>query len=365
MSTSAIATTLPMPDMETPFGSRARYFAACLGLLLGCAILFILELTIGSVHVPLSQVLRALTGAEVDRAAWSQIVLLFRMPRAVNAMLSGAAMGTCGLMLQTLFRNPLADPYVLGLVHGGRLGVALTVVFSGLAGATYYARYGMLGEAGLAIAAALGSALVMVCILVVSRRVSTVTLLIVGLMFGYLAQGLISVAMHFTDDAQARVFESWNDGSFGGITRSQLQILIPAVLLGLASVAALVKPLNALLLGENYARTVGLPIHRARFACFAVISLLSGVVTAFCGPVAFLGIIVAHLCRNLFGTADHRTLLPGVALMGALIALMADLVTHLPWSKHFLHLNAVNGLIGAPIVLWVVLKRKNARSLEL
>ena len=365
MSSSAIATTLPLGDLGTPFGSKARYLGVCFGLLLACGFLLLLELTIGSVQVPVNQVICALTGAEVDREAWARIVLLFRLPRAVNAILSGAALGACGLMLQTLFRNPLADPYVLGLVHGARLGVALTVVFSGLAGATFSARYGMVGEAGMAIAAALCSALVMLCILAVSRRVSTVTLLIVGLMFGYLAQGLISVAMHFTDDGQARVFESWNDGSFGGITRSQLQLLAPTVLLGLASIGGLVKPLNALLLGENYARTVGLPIHRARIACFAVISLLSGAVTAFCGPIAFLGIIVAHLCRNLFGTADHRTLLPAVALMGATIALMADLVTHLPWSKHFLHLNAVNGLIGAPIVLWVILRRKNARSLEL
>jgi iron complex transport system permease protein len=365
MSSPALATSLPMTELGTPFGSKARYAAVCIALLLACAMLFILELTIGSVAVPLNQVLRALTGSEVDRVAWSQIVVLFRLPRALNAILSGAALGTCGLMLQTLFRNPLADPYVLGLVHGARLGVALTVVFSGLAGATFYARYGIWGEAGLAMAAALGSALVMLCILAVSRRVSTVTLLISGLMFGYLAQGLISVAMHFTDDAQARVFESWNDGSFGGITRSQLQLLAPVVLLGLTSVFALVKPLNALLLGENYARTVGLPVNHARVWCFTVIAILAGTVTAFCGPVAFLGIIVAHLCRNLFGTSDHRTLLPAVAMMGAFIALMADLVTHLPWSKHFLHLNAVNGLIGAPIVLWVILKRKNARSLEL
>jgi iron complex transport system permease protein len=363
MSASAIAA---VSERASPPSLRSHRRWWLYGILLGgCLVLFVLELSIGAVQVPFSQILRVLAGQEPGRPAWSSIVLLFRLPRAFNALISGAALGACGLLLQTLFRNPLADPYVLGLVYGARLGVAFTVVFSGVAGAAYYSRFGIWGETGLALAAALGSALVMLCILSVSRRVSTVTLLIAGLMFGYLAQGLISVLLHFTDETQVRAFEIWDDGSFASITARQLRLLAGVVVVGLIAATSLVKPLNVLLLGENYARTSGLPIVRARVWGFAVVALMAGAVTAFCGPIAFLGIIVAHLCRMLLRTADHRELLPGVIFMGALIALMSDLVTHLPWSKHFLHLNAVNGLIGAPIVLWVLIRRKSAGSLEL
>jgi iron complex transport system permease protein len=178
-------------------------------------------------------------------------------------------------------------------------------------------------------------------------------------MIGYLSVGLISVVLHFTDETQARVFQSWDDGSFAGFTNSQLAWLIPVVLGGIVVANFLVKPLNALLLGESYARTLGLPVEKARIAAFAVTALLVGSVTAYCGPIALLRIVTAHLCRLLFRTSDHRILMPAVVLMGPALALGADLVTHLPWSKHVFHLNAVNGLVGAPIVLWV-LTRKNA-----
>jgi len=336
-----------------------------LALFAGVLLFFLLELAIGAVHIPLSEVISILFGGEPERITWSRIVLQFRLPRALNAAFSGAAIGACGLLLQTLFRNPLADPFVLGVVHGAKFGVAIVVVIAGAAGNAFVAKFGWLGDLSLALAAALGSTLVMLVILAISRRVSTVTLLIVGLMLGYLAQGLISVVLHFTDETQARVFETWNDGSFAGITHGQLQLLIPLVVLGLALAHALAKPLNALLLGENYARTLGLTTARARTLGFACTAILSGVVTAYCGPIAFLGIVVAHLCRGVFNTSDHRMLMPAVTLMGAMIALAADLVTHLPWSKHFLHLNAVNGLIGAPVVLWALLRSRNAKALEL
>lgn len=356
--------TLPLPQPASWPRPAPRALALLL-LALGVAVFFLLELMIGAVHIPLTQVVTILTGGEAERITWDRIVLQFRMPRACNAMFSGAALGACGLLLQTLFRNPLADPFVLGVVHGAKFGVALVVVAAGLAGNAFAQRFGWIGDLSLATAAALGSTLLMLAILALSRRVSTVTILIVGLMLGYLCQGLISVVLHFTDETQARVFESWNDGSFAGITSTQLRILIPAVLAGLALAHSLVKALNALLLGENYARTLGLPVARARILAFAATALLSGVVTAFCGPIAFLGIVVAHLCRGLLNTSDHGILMPAVTLMGALLALAADLVTHLPWSKHFLHLNAVNGLIGAPVVLWVLLRSRNAKALEL
>jgi len=205
----------------------------------------------------------------------------------------------------------------------------------------------------------------MLALLWISRRVSTVTLLICGLMTGYLCEGLISVVLHFTDEFQAAAFSSWDDGSYAGITKSQLSLLAPTVLVGLAAALLLAKSLNALLLGESYAQTLGLPVAKARLLSFTCVAILSGAVTAFCGPIAFLGIIVAHLARALFRTSDHRVLMPAVILLGSLLALGADLITHLPWSKHFLHMNAVNGLIGAPIVLWTLLKQKQMKSLAL
>jgi iron complex transport system permease protein len=243
--------------------------------------------------------------------------------------------------------------------------VACLVVAMGAAGDALIRKLGPLGDLGLAVASAAGSSLVILALVIIARRISTVTLLIVGLMLGYLSIGLIGVVLHFTDETQARVFQAWDDGSFAGITATQLRVLIPLAALGIGVGQALVKPLNALLLGENYARTLGLPVERARLIAFGATALLAGVVTAYCGPIAFVGIVTAHLCRLLFRTSDHRILMPAVVLMGPALALGADLITHLPWSKHVFHLNAVNGLIGAPIVLWVLLRRRNARSLEL
>lgn len=360
MADVAIPTPVAISKPHSP--PYGLFYAAIASV---AAVLFLLELGIGSVYIPLSEVVRVLTGGEASRQVWEPIVLQFRLPRALNAAISGAALGACGLLLQTLFRNPLADPYVLGIVHGGRLGVACLVVAMGAAGDALIRKLGPLGDLGLALASALGSCAAIAFLMVIARRVSTVTLLIVGLMIGYLSIGLISVVLHFTDETQARVFQSWDDGSFAGITASQLQLLIPLVLAGIAVAHYLVKPLNALLLGESYARTLGLPVEKARVAAFGVTALLVGAVTAYCGPIAFLGIVTAHLCRLLFRTSDHRVLMPAVVLMGPVLALGADLVTHLPWSKHVFHLNAVNGLVGAPIVLWVLLTRKNARSLEL
>lgn len=324
---------------------------------------FLLELAVGAVSIPFGEVAKILFTGDSERSTWTQIVQQFRLIRAVNAMFSGAAIAVCGLLLQTLFRNPLADPFVLGIMDGARLGVAVVVVISGATTGTVISKVSFLGDLSQIAAAALGSVAAMSALLWIAGRVSTVTLLISGLMLGYLCQGLISVVMHFTDEYQAQAFSAWNDGSYAGVTRSQLSLLIPTLAIGLAASVLLVKPLNALLLGERYAQTLGLPVFRAKLMTFGVVALLAGVVTAYCGPIAFLGIIVAHLARALFRTSDHRVLLPAVILMGSAMALGVDLITHLPWSKHFLHMNAVNGLIGAPIVLWVLIRRRQIGGL--
>lgn len=364
MSDSSTETVDARPPIAMAWPQPRPYVLVYAALTLTLLLMLLLELAIGAVHVPLPEVLRILAGAGTADETLSRIVLQFRLPRLLTAAVSGAALGCCGLMLQTLFRNPLADPYVLGIVHGGRLGVAVVVVIAGAAGDTFFAKFGLLGGLSFTAAAGLGCVAVLLLMMLVSRRVSTVTLLIVGLMLGYLAQGLVSVVLHFTDEFQAGVFETWNDGSYAGVTQEQLWVLVPVIAIGLLLSLSLVKPMNALLLGEHYARTLGVHVTRVRVLAFTSVALLAGTVTAYCGPVAFVGIIVAHVCRGMLRTSDHRVLVPATMLTGALLALTADLITHLPWSRHFLHMNAVNGLIGAPIVLWVLLRGRAARALE-
>jgi iron complex transport system permease protein len=323
-----------------------------------------MELSIGAVRIPVTDIIQILTRGHADRITWERIILEFRLPRALNALVSGAALGACGLLMQTLFKNPLADPYVLGIIHGARFAVAIVVVISGAAGTAYASRFGMMGSVGMTLAASAGALAIMLLLMAASRRARRVTLLVVGLMIGYTCTGLISAVLHFTTEAQVKVFETWNGGSFDGITRGQLQVLIPIVIAGLAGAYALAKPMDVLLLGENYAQTMGISIKTVRITALICIALLAGSVTAFSGPIPFLGLIAAHICRGLLRTSDHRSLIPAVALMGAILGLTTDLVIHLPWSKHFLHLDAVIGMIGGPVALWVILRRRNAQTIE-
>ena len=345
----------PIPETR-----RLAYFAMVVALV--CA--FLMELSMGAVRIPVGDIIQILVQGHADRITWERIIIQFRLPRALNALVSGAALGACGLLMQTLFKNPLADPFVLGIVHGARLAVAVVVVISGAAGTAYASRFGFLGSVSLTVAATAGALAVMLLLTAASRRTRTITLLVVGLMIGYTCTGLTSAVLHFTTEAQVKVFETWSGGSFDGITRSQLELLTPVVILGLAVAYALAKAMDALLLGENYAQSMGIQIKRVRVIAFACIALLAGSVTAFCGPIPFLGLIAAHVCRGLFQTSDHRSLMPAVALMGAILGLTTDLIIHLPWSKHFLHLDAVIGMIGGPVALWVILRRGNAQTIE-
>lgn len=317
--------------------------------------LLIAELTIGAVDIPVTAILGALAGGSIE-TVWHNILFQFRLPRALNALVSGGALGAAGLLLQTLFRNPLADPYVLGIVHSARLGAAVLVTFSGVAGSAWLSQFGLAGDVGLALASVAGSTLLLSLLAFISGRVNTITLLISGLMLGYMAVGLISVLMHFVDENQARAFKAWDDASFAGATGAQLRLLIPGVLLGFAALWALSKPLNALLLGDRYAASMGMPVKRIRRIALFIAAWLCGLVTAYCGPVAFLGLVAAQVARGVIPSADHRLLMPAAVLLGSSLGLAADLVTHLPWSRHVLHLNAVIGLVGAPIALYVLLR---------
>ena len=358
MTTSSTSTgqTATWPGRGPRWGLFLAMAAAAAGF-------FALSLVSGSVSIPLDAVVSILWGETGQKPSWSHIIHDIRLPRALTALLAGAALSTSGLQMQTLFRNPLADPFILGISAGASLGVALVVLGSGVTGAGLLAGLGLLGQIGVVGAAVAGAAAVLGLVLFVGRRVqNTMTLLILGLMFGYLTSALVSVLLYFSIPEQVQTYVLWTFGSFGAVSWGLLTYLAPVVVAGLGISVLMVKPLNALLLGETYARSMGLGARRARLWVIASAALLAGAVTAYCGPIGFLGVAVPHLCRALFNTSDHRVLLPACVLLGGMLALAADLVARLPGSEATLPLNAVTALIGAPVVTWIILRRRNLRQ---
>lgn len=334
-------------------------------LMICTVIVFLLELSIGSVSIPFKGIINVLSGQEAVESTWRTIILELRLPRTLAAMVGGAALGAAGLQLQTLFKNPLAGPWALGLTAGAQLGVAMVVTAAAVVGSSILEKFEFMSNLSIVAGAMLGCFLVLLIMVTISKYVSTITLLIFGLMLGFLAQGLISVILHFTNQSQGKIYSGWNDGSFAGVYWEHFPTLLPMVVIGLIGGWLMSKPLNALLLGEKYARSMGLSVKRTRLITLGCAVLLAGPITAYCGPILFLGLIIPHLARGLFSTSDHRILMPGVMLLGAIIAQAADLFVHLPWEKHFLHLNAVNALIGAPVVMWIILKNKKMRGFEI
>lgn len=346
---------------EQALWSRRR--VALIALAMGLAAAFVASLALGSVNIPIRDILVILAGGEGARASWTTIVMDFRLPKALTASLAGAALSVSGLLMQTLFRNPLADPYVLGISSGASLGVALVVLATASVGVSLFSGLTVVGDAGLVLAASLGAALVMGVVAVIARRArQTLTLLIIGLMIGYLTGSLVSILMHFSIPDRIQAYVNWTFGTFGGVTWTQMPLFAAATLIGLGTAYLVAKPLNAFLLGEAYARSMGVDVRRARFAILAGASILAGVATAFCGPIGFLGVAVPHLCRSLLATADHRVLLPAAALMGAGLALIADVIAQVPGAQVVLPLNAITALIGAPVVIWVILARRSLRE---
>lgn len=342
-------------------GMRPAVLVLLVVLLAGA---FVLSLAAGSVAIPLPDLVTILLGGKPEHVPWATIVRDFRLPKALTATLAGAALSVAGLQMQTLFRNPLADPFVLGVSAGANLGVALVVLLVGIVSISpLLAVAGVFNNISLALAASVGAGGVLGVVLLLARHVQhSVTLLIVGLMIGYLTSAIVSLLLAFAMDLnRVQSYISWTFGSFGGVTWGQMRVMAPTVLVGLLLAFALAKSLNALLLGEAYAHSMGLHIARARMGIITSAALLAGAVTAFCGPIAFLGIAVPHFCRSLLATADHRVLLPAVALLGATCALLVDLVAQLPGSDIVLPLNAVMSLIGAPVVVWILLHRQHSR----
>ena len=310
------------------------------------AALFVADLAVGSVYVSPGEIWGALTGKAGDPAL-QDIVLKIRLLKAVTALAAN------GLEMQTLFRNPLAGPYVLGVSSGASLGVALFLLGAPLLGVSGHTFVQSLGIAG---AAWLGAALVLAAILAVSRRIKDImVILILGMMFGSGVASVVEILQYLSDEAALKSFVVWTMGSLGDVTGSQLALLLPVVSAGLVLAVAVIKPLNLLLLGENYARTMGLNIRRTRLLIFLSTVLLAGTVTAFCGPVGFIGLAVPHLARMAFASADHRILMPASMLAGAALLLVCDLA-----AKHFaLPINTITALMGIPVVIFVVTRNRN------
>lgn len=329
--------------------------------------LFMLVLSLGSVDIPREEIITVLTGGEASKLAWQKIIWNFRLPKAITAALAGAALGVSGLQMQTFFRNPLAGPFVLGINSGASLGVALIVLSTGtIAGgvnATILASVTESSPFQIAIAASLGAGLVMFLALFVAQFVEgNMTLLILGLMFSYLTSAVVSLLLYMSIPEQIQAYINWSFGSFESVTWTKLEVFAPVLGVGLILALLLSKSLNALLLGENYARTMGLPIQATRLLIITSTALLAGTVTAFCGPIIFLGLAVPHLCRSIFNTSNHWILVPATILMGGILALLAALIAEVPSSNASLPLNAVTSFIGAPIVIWVILVRRNLQK---
>ena len=308
--------------------------------------LFLLDLAVGAVAVPLGDVWAALTGGDCPRAT-AKIILNIRLIKAVVALLAGAALSVSGLQMQTLFRNPLAGPYVLGISSGASLGVALVVLA------------GVGSSIGIAGAAWLGAAIVLVVIAAVGHRIKDImVILILGMMFSSGIGAIVQILQYVANDESLKMFVVWTMGSLGDVTFNQLAILIPSIIAGLLLAVVTIKPLNLLLFGEEYAVTMGLNVRRSRGLLFLSTTLLAGTVTAFCGPIGFIGLAMPHVTRMLFRNSDHRVLVPGTVLSGASVLLLCDLV-----SKLFpLPINAITALLGIPIVVWVVLRNKSVTA---
>ena len=348
----------PGPLAPTSRALRLRQYGGFVGLTLLVVGLFLASLALGSVAIPLPEVVQILLGGTPSKPAWQDIVLQFRLPRAMTATMAGAALAASGLQLQALFRNPLAGPSVLGINAGASLGVALVVLTGHMTGLSLMATVSQLG---LVAAASLGAGVTLALVLVVANRVrSSLALLIFGLMVGYAAGALVTILLHFSQLNQTLAYLTWTFGSFAGVTWAQMGVFLPPIMLGIALAHLACKPLNLLLLGEEQAISLGLSAGLVRGCLIVSASLLAGAVTAFCGPIAFLGVAVPHLGRSLFKTLDHRILVPASCLLGALLALVADLIAQFPGSQTVLPLNAVTALIGAPVLIWLMLKRYRA-----
>lgn len=331
------------------------------GLVVSIALLFVLNLFLGSVDIAPDAVIRILLGDDSDPAVWHNIIMKSRVPQALTAIMAGAGLAVSGLLMQTVFRNPLAGPSVLGISSGASLGVAFVVLMSGSIGGIALSKLGAFGEVAITLSAIVGSLLIMAVIAFAAQKVrGNVTLLILGVMIGYITNAVIGVLKFFSAEEDIRAYVVWGLGSFARVSGGQTTVFVVMMLVLLPFSLLLVKTLNLMLLGDSYAKNLGLNIKRARIEVIACSGVLVAVVTAYCGPIIFLGLAVPHICRGLFRTSDHAVLLPASLFAGASLALLCNLISRLPGFEGALPVNSVTALVGAPVVIWVLMHRRHS-----
>jgi iron complex transport system permease protein len=317
---------------------------------------FIFDIFLGSVAIKPAEILKILT-ANADRNV-ETIILNFRIPKAFTALSVGIALSLSGLQMQTIFRNPMAGPYVLGVSSGASFGVALVIL--GFSASFFAGNLQNVGNWIIVLSAWAGAGIVMILIMFISSRIREImTILIIGIMLASGISAVVSIMQYFSSETMLKTYVIWTMGSLGNLSAGQLKVLVITVSAGMILSIASVKILNALLLGENYAASIGLNIKLSRLLIFACTSILAGSVTAFCGPIGFIGIAVPHIARNIFRSSDHKILVPGTILTGGIIMLISDVISQLPGTERILPVNSVTSLIGIPVVIWVILRRKN------
>ncbi len=318
---------------------------------------FLANISLGSVYIPLNDVFNSLMGNATEQETWQHIIRNYRLPKAITAILVGSGLGISGLLMQTLFRNPLAGPFVLGISSGASLGVALVILGSSVFGGVF--ALFLISKWSIVIAASLGSFLVLLAVLMVSLKVrDTMAILIIGLMFASITSAIVSVLSYFGSAQQLQQYIFWGFGSLGNLSWDELLIFFIIYSIGLMVSLASVKSLNTMLLGENYAKSLGLNIKRSRFAIIMATSLLAGTITAFAGPIAFIGLAIPHLTRQVFNSSNHKILLPAVFLFGGIVMLICDSIAQVPNSDYTLPINAITSLVGAPVVIWLLVRKR-------
>ena len=326
-------------------------------LLLAALLLFVLDISLGSITIPIKDIFESLTGGKASKDTWEYIIINYRLPKAITAILVGMGLAVSGMLMQTLFRNPLAGPYVLGLSSGSSLGVAFVILGAGLLPG-FMGNF-LLSSYGIIIASCLGSTAVLLLVLFVSQRLrDTMAILIVGLMFGSFTNAFVGVLSYFSSAEQLQKYTFWSLGNLGNLSWTSIGILTICVLIGLLLSIISIKPLNALLLGENYAKSLGMNYNQSRLIIILATSILAGSITAFAGPIAFVGLAVPHMAKLLFQTSNHTILFWSTLLLGAGIMLVCDLISQLPGSEITLPINAITSIIGAPIVVWLLVNKR-------
>ena len=340
-----------------------RFLTMSLILLVAIIVLIVVNLLIGTVSIPVADVCRILAGMGSDSEIWTNIVLSSRLPQVLTAIVAGAGLAVSGLQMQTVFRNPLAGPSVLGISNGSALGVAFVVLLSGQLGGVALSRLGYLGDVAISVAAIVGALAVLMLIIWISQRVKgNVTLLIIGVMIGYLANAIIGVLKFLSPEEDVKAFVVWGLGSFSRVSGDQMLLFVVLMCVLLPLSFLLVKPMNLLLLGDRYAGNLGLNVRQARLQIIVCSGVLVAIVTAYCGPIMFIGLAVPHLARSLFRTSDHRQLMPATALCGAALALVCNFIARMPGFEGALPVNSVTALVGAPVIASVLFRRRQSEE---